>query len=1278
MGIVGMLQLPVMLVIISSLFGSFFPFAGLPLAAPPAIDVTGHVGEQTAAFLSSDTDVYLTVNLDPTDNQLSEFWKIVNEFWQDPNLQAKWDEGMAASDNASALNIEEDVFPWLGPEVAMGLRNVIPETDPSEAANYEMYEAEAAIEECMAEAGVYQLDAAAGSWDGSSGHVTCTVAGGESEDAQAELMQVKIAIQACMAEAMVSQLDAGVPGWDGSPGQVTAGGGVYDASVYLGHSALKATYDVAQDGDVMEGHNVSWQGVGWDAGTSTWITTGSTKYDAANYLGGTTFKATYDVAQNGNITAGHNVSWTGVQWDSSSVGWKATSAVEQTEMVLFLGTMDKTASDACFEKFKAWYSEEFDLTFTTTEYRGVTIVDTGPDEEFFAFTDQYIVYTPGPGTIHSTIDLMLDGGTSLADTANFKAAQASLRADRLGMVFANYAHVLDEVARLGAPAELSGELDLGITLGKEYFPAYYAAAVYCTDDGIALAASYPLPESGYVTTASGPDLLRSATLVPGDALAFRSRQDVNATWGKVCSEIEDSWDNITQFITQSVLKEGDTLPDLLPGTTMSDFDSLSSLLTWLKNNYEMDVNTDLLGWMIGESSVALLPIAFNEDSSMKTADMLVMFEVSDPVAVDASLDRLFDGVEKIAKKIELTSVQSAVTQMMQDNGLTTIQGVQAPTNNMGAFPDTTTTHGVAGVGWAVYHCDTDGDGTYETSYFGDKPTTWSYTCDNNGTVSQAAGGPDFGWATVSIGGVEAKTLPASLWEDKGESAAEKPGWLFLDAGSTHYLVIGTTPDALIAAVNASQGKVASLDESESYKGVLSQLPETKMSLSYFDLAAWSRSMVVSRQMDELYRVQQAVTTMMQKNGLSTIQGVQTPTNNMGAFPDTATAHGTAGKGWTIYQCDRNGDGKYGSGSAPYDKMYYWDNETQWSYTCDNQGKVTQHIDEGNADVLLGVGSIPLKAALGATYVLGPNNTVAVFGALYLQPPPLVDKKIPVGTSTVNIAEQVFDLTKLDASIGKCSVKIDVDIKDAPDGAGIQVTALDELTEEIGSAFALVATNGSASVADVAYGIRVDKTGLTSSNIGSATITMKVGRAWADAYHTENVKVFRMSDGVQEALPTTFVGYDGDYAVFQAVSAGGLSTFGLVAVLPLSTALSVSDLTVDPARTKTGRTVSISVKAANSSIAGGTYKVVLKMNGEEVDSQSIWLAGGGSDTVTFEVTAGKAGTYDVEVNGVTATLRVPEPTNWALIGGLIGAGVLALGVVGIVLARRRHSEGPPAA
>jgi hypothetical protein len=213
---------------------------------------------------------------------------------------------------------------------------------------------------------------------------------------------------------------------------------------------------------------------------------------------------------------------------------------------------------------------------------------------------------------------------------------------------------------------------------------------------------------------------------------------------------------------------------------------------------------------------------------------------------------------------------------------------------------------------------------------------------------------------------------------------------------------------------------------------------------------------------------------------------------------------------------------------------------------------------------------------------------------------------------------------------------------------------------------------------VAYGIRVDKTALTGNSVGKATLTMKVGRNWADAYGTEKIRVFRMSDGVKEVLPTTFKGYEGDYAVFEAVSEGGLSTFGLAALKPSDAAFTAADLVIDPGKIKTGRSATVSVTVANSSIVSGTYKVVLKLNGEEADSKSIVLQPGASETVSFSVTKDVAGSYEVEVNGLTGNLVVSKPTNWALIGGLIGGGVavVVLVIVGIVLARRRRPEPAP--
>lgn len=84
-----------------------------------------------------------------------------------------------------------------------------------------------------------------------------------SEAAVVELTQARTAIQDCLSAAGTTSLDSPVVGWDGSLGMVTAGG--IDAANYLGiWKSFKATYDVGQDGSISSGTDVSWGCVRWD------------------------------------------------------------------------------------------------------------------------------------------------------------------------------------------------------------------------------------------------------------------------------------------------------------------------------------------------------------------------------------------------------------------------------------------------------------------------------------------------------------------------------------------------------------------------------------------------------------------------------------------------------------------------------------------------------------------------------------------------------------------------------------------------------------------------------------------------------------------------------------------------------------------------------------------------------------------------------------------------------------------------------------------------------
>jgi uncharacterized membrane protein len=85
--------------------------------------------------------------------------------------------------------------------------------------------------------------------------------------------------------------------------------------------------------------------------------------------------------------------------------------------------------------------------------------------------------------------------------------------------------------------------------------------------------------------------------------------------------------------------------------------------------------------------------------------------------------------------------------------------------------------------------------------------------------------------------------------------------------------------------------------------------------------------------------------------------------------------------------------------------------------------------------------------------------------------------------------------------------------------------------------------------------------------------------------------------------------------------------------------SVSELRVDPTQIYVGGEVTISVRVANGGGARGSYTVVLKIDQSTLDSETVTLGAGESTTVEFRVTEQNPGTYDVDVNSLTAEFSV---------------------------------------
>ncbi len=135
-------------------------------------------------------------------------------------------------------------------------------------------------------------------------------------------------------------------------------------------------------------------------------------------------------------------------------------------------------------------------------------------------------------------------------------------------------------------------------------------------------------------------------------------------------------------------------------------------------------------------------------------------------------------------------------------------------------------------------------------------------------------------------------------------------------------------------------------------------------------------------------------------------------------------------------------------------------------------------------------------------------------------------------------------------------------------------------------------------------------------------------------------------------------------------------------IPTPAAFSLSALEVSPAEVETGGTVTISALVENTGEKAGILRVTLKVNGTAEQVEHVALDAGASTRVSFTTSGDAAGSYAVDVNGLTGSFTVKEkpapvpvpptpakPLNWPLLGGII-AGVVVVGLLIFFLVRRR--------
>jgi len=107
---------------------------------------------------------------------------------------------------------------------------------------------------------------------------------------------------------------------------------------------------------------------------------------------------------------------------------------------------------------------------------------------------------------------------------------------------------------------------------------------------------------------------------------------------------------------------------------------------------------------------------------------------------------------------------------------------------------------------------------------------------------------------------------------------------------------------------------------------------------------------------------------------------------------------------------------------------------------------------------------------------------------------------------------------------------------------------------------------------------------------------------------------------------------------------GVSHFTYFTVLAYTrpAAFTITDLVIAPVEVDTGKTVTVSALVTNTGDLTDSYKATFKIDNVAVDTREVTLTGGASQKVFFLTSRDTAGTYAVNVDGLSGTLVVKTP------------------------------------
>jgi hypothetical protein len=188
-----------------------------------------------------------------------------------------------------------------------------------------------------------------------------------------------------------------------------------------------------------------------------------------------------------------------------------------------------------------------------------------------------------------------------------------------------------------------------------------------------------------------------------------------------------------------------------------------------------------------------------------------------------------------------------------------------------------------------------------------------------------------------------------------------------------------------------------------------------------------------------------------------------------------------------------------------------------------------------------------------------------------------------------------------------------------------------------------------------------------------------GATWQTLTGTVNTAARTVSVGVSHFTQFALMG--------KLPSASPTPLMPIQTPVPAPAKFNITELNIAPAAVKAAEIVTVTATVTNSGGSQGRYTVSLRVNGVEEEKKELTLNAGASEKVSFTVKKSAAGTYSVDVNGLTGQFTVkeeakgvPTPTPIPPEGGInittiiiiLLVVVVVAGLVAFFLLRKRHT------